>query len=333
MVSENTHERIAAIVVTYNRKALLVQCLEALLNQSRPLDAIYIIDNCSSDGTYDLLRSKDLVGPVEDRGTGPCEVVRPVVIPAAPGRSVQVHYVRMHENTGGAGGFHEGMSRGAQAAFDWLWLMDDDLAVAPDALEALVRKAGSLAAVHGRSLLLNCLVLSKDRMDDDHLAFPLQELSRRGYPKRGVYHWRLSEVQDAISDGLYRWACPFNGTFLSSQAVAQVGLPSKDFFIEGDEKDFFWRAVRRLAFYTVVDSRAYHPEVRLDVFGWKQYYNIRNMFAVNKQLNLTALRNLRLAVVSLLKGARHGRAGLRLVLRAISDGLAGHLGKREDLHT
>ena len=50
----------------------------------------------------------------------------------------------MPENTGGAGGFHEGMNRAVAAGFDWLWLMDDDLLTAPDALETLVRKKNAL---------------------------------------------------------------------------------------------------------------------------------------------------------------------------------------------
>src|SRR5512138_1855971 len=42
-------EKIAAVVVTYNRRDLLGQCLDSLLGQSRPLDALYIIDNHSTD--------------------------------------------------------------------------------------------------------------------------------------------------------------------------------------------------------------------------------------------------------------------------------------------
>jgi len=36
-------ETVCAVVVTYNRKNLLLECLEALLKQTRPLEAIYII--------------------------------------------------------------------------------------------------------------------------------------------------------------------------------------------------------------------------------------------------------------------------------------------------
>jgi GT2 family glycosyltransferase len=322
-------EKTAAVVVTYNRKELLVECLVSLLKQSYSLDAIYIIDNDSTDGTLDYLLGQDLVGPPVGIKGEPSETVKAVASMALSDWPIEIHYVRMPENTGGAGGFHEGMKRAVAAGFDWLWLMDDDLWTAPEALAALVRKKDALRA---EPVLLNSLVLARDQADGDTLAFPLQELTARGYPRRGIYHWRLSEVQDQVHDGLYQWACPFNGTFLPARVVAEVGLPNKEFFFWGDEKDFLWRAAKRFHLYTVVDSQVFHPPARDTGFDWRQYYNIRNMMIVNRHFNLTGLRNLRLLVWSLVRGARHGRTGLALVLRAIGDGWAGRLGKRDDLH-
>jgi rhamnopyranosyl-N-acetylglucosaminyl-diphospho-decaprenol beta-1,3/1,4-galactofuranosyltransferase len=322
-------EKTAAVVVTYNRKELLVECLVSLLKQSYSLDAVYIIDNDSTDGTLDYLLSKDLVCPPVGLKGEPSETVKAVASMALPDSPIEIHYVRMPENTGGAGGFHEGMKRAVAAGFDWLWLMDDDLWTAPDALAALVRKKDAL---RGEPVLLNSLVLARDQADGDTLAFPLQELTARGYPRRGIYHWRLSEVQAQVRDGLYRWACPFNGTFLPARVVAEVGLPNKEFFIWGDERDFLWRAAKRFDPYTVIDSRVFHPPSREATFDWKQYYGIRNAILVNRHFRWTAVRNLKLTLSSLAGGARHGRSGLTLVLRAIGDGWAGRLGKRDDLH-
>jgi len=60
-MSEENKEKIAAVVVTYNRKQLLGECLNALLVQSYPLDAIYIIDNASTDGTPEYLMEKGFI--------------------------------------------------------------------------------------------------------------------------------------------------------------------------------------------------------------------------------------------------------------------------------
>jgi len=330
-VTDTNREKTAAVVVTYNRKELLGACLESLLRQTYPLDAIYVVDNCSTDGTYDYLLERDLISPIASAENGPSESVKAVAAPAPPGASVEIRYVRMPENTGGAGGFHEGIRRGCADRFDWLWLMDDDLLIADEALEALIRKREILLAARGRSFLLNSLVLSKDRPDGDTLAFPLQELAPNGYPRIGIYHHHLSEVAGKVEDGLYRWACPFNGTLIPAVAIAQIGLPNRDFFIKGDEKDFLWRAARTLTFYTVVDSKAYHPRPHANAFDWKQYYHIRNMLVVNRHFPFTALRNTKLIAVSLIMGMRHGKRGTVLVLRAVRDGLAGHLGKRDDV--
>lgn len=114
-------ERVCAVVVTYNRLELLRECLTALGEQSRPLDKVLLIDNASSDGTPDVVRSE----------------------------FPWVELVELPDNRGGAGGFYEGTKRAYDEGFDWLWLMDDDtiptegalaeLLAAPAALEGLPR--------------------------------------------------------------------------------------------------------------------------------------------------------------------------------------------------
>lgn len=332
-MSESRRERIAAVVVTYNRQRLLGECLDSLLGQTHPLDGLYIIDNHSTDGTHECLVGRGLAGPLDPSTGEPFESVRHVEPSGFPGRRIEVHVVTMPENTGGAGGFHEGTKRAVAHGFDWLWLMDDDLQISPDALDVLVRKRELLQAGGDKPFLLNSVVFDREWADDDRLAFPLQELTPAGAPRMRVRHWRLSEVRNLVKDGLYRWACPFNGTFISARITAEIGLPNKDFFIWGDEKDFLWRAAERCDLYTAVDSKVYHPLARDLGFDWRQYYNIRNMIVVNRRFPHPHLRNLKLILASFARGVRHGRWGLSLVLRAIRDGLAGRLGKRDDLHS
>jgi rhamnopyranosyl-N-acetylglucosaminyl-diphospho-decaprenol beta-1,3/1,4-galactofuranosyltransferase len=98
-----------AIVVTYNRKELLEECLEAVFAQTVPPDEVLVIDNASTDGTPELVRE----------------------------RFPQAHLERLPENIGGAGGFHRGLELGHANGHDWLWLMDDDTIANPDALAEL----------------------------------------------------------------------------------------------------------------------------------------------------------------------------------------------------
>lgn len=106
-------ETIAAVVVTFNRKQLLTECLDGLLRQSLPPDAIFIVDNASSDGTDAFLQELGYL----DR----------------PG----IHYLRLATNGGGAGGFFAGMRAAFEAGFEWIWLMDDDTEPESDALEQM----------------------------------------------------------------------------------------------------------------------------------------------------------------------------------------------------
>ncbi|MDR1392832.1 MAG: glycosyltransferase [Bifidobacteriaceae bacterium] len=99
-----------AVVVAYNRRDLLLGTLDGLAAQSRPPDAVLVVDNASTDDSAQLAGQHPVVDEV----------------------------LRLSRNTGGAGGFcaglaHALMSHGAGA----VWLMDDDTAPTPTALYEL----------------------------------------------------------------------------------------------------------------------------------------------------------------------------------------------------
>ncbi len=106
--------KFATVVVTFNRKVLLGECLHALLRQTRVPDQIYLVDNASSDGTEEYLRELGLFD------------------------HPKISYQRLNKNLGGAGGFHAGLRTAFEAGNDWIWIMDDDAEPLPDALERLL---------------------------------------------------------------------------------------------------------------------------------------------------------------------------------------------------
>lgn len=127
------NNKIAAVVVTYNRKEMLKECIQALLKQSFSQFDILIIDNCSSDGTDKI---------VEEFMT-----------------SGRVKYKNTKKNLGGAGGFQYGVREALKGKYDYLWLMDDDSIPTTDALKALVEEAQKLPSFG----FLSSKVLWKDR--------------------------------------------------------------------------------------------------------------------------------------------------------------------------
>ena len=92
---------VVAIIVTYNRKKLLMECIDSLLKQeTTALLDIYVIDNASTDGTNDAVRKR------MDNGN--------------------IHYFNTGNNLGGAGGFEYGVRKAASGKYDYVWIMDDD---------------------------------------------------------------------------------------------------------------------------------------------------------------------------------------------------------------
>jgi rhamnopyranosyl-N-acetylglucosaminyl-diphospho-decaprenol beta-1,3/1,4-galactofuranosyltransferase len=50
--------RVVAVVVTYNRRELLLESLAAVRAQSRAPDVVIVVDNASSDGTAAAVRDR-----------------------------------------------------------------------------------------------------------------------------------------------------------------------------------------------------------------------------------------------------------------------------------
>lgn len=124
---------IAAIVVTYNRKQLLLENINALLNQTiKDRITIIVIDNNSTDGTYECL------------------------VPFIEKKSII--YINTGKNLGGAGGFQFGMKYAVEQGFDFVWIMDDDCIPTETSAEQLIKAHDSL---DGQTGFLSSKVLWK----------------------------------------------------------------------------------------------------------------------------------------------------------------------------
>jgi rhamnopyranosyl-N-acetylglucosaminyl-diphospho-decaprenol beta-1,3/1,4-galactofuranosyltransferase len=188
--------RIAAVVVTFNRLELL-QRLIPRLARTTGLDEILVVDNASSDGTHAWLRAQ-----VETS-------------------AVPVHTRHLTDNTGGAGGFHDGLAWAVERGADLVWLMDDDGLPDPDCLERLLERDGTLD-------FWGPVVVDED--DESRLVFPI----RLPGGTRVVH--ALADAEAAARDGLIAdVVIPFNGVLLTRDLVERIGLPRAEFFIWGDD--------------------------------------------------------------------------------------------------
>lgn len=224
-MTHDPRQRIIAVVVTYNRLAMLMGLVTRLREVER-LHTILVIDNASADGTGEWLAAAS----------------------ADPAPGPRLEFRTLDRNRGGAGGFHAGLDRAVELGADLVWLMDDDGLPEPTCLDRLLRRDGELD-------LWGPVVV--DLADPDRLVFPIR------LPGRAAVVHRMAEVRAAATDGLIRGAViPFNGVLVTRELVERIGLVREDFFIWGDDHEYRLRAERagaRIA--TVVDATVRHPAV------------------------------------------------------------------------
>ena len=144
MLMAYKNPKIAAIVVTYNRKEYLSQCLSAIEKQSYIPHTVFIIDNASTDETDVFVKENGFNNAIKE--------------------GIQYKYVRLSENIGGAGGFYTGMKLAydSKECFDAFWVMDDDGVPESNQLSLLVSYLQEYDYI-------SPLVL--DEKDHNHMAF------------------------------------------------------------------------------------------------------------------------------------------------------------------
>ena len=92
--------KIAAVVVTYNRLALLKECIDAISRQTYQVSSTIVVNNASTDGTTEFLQNLD---------------------------KKQLVVKTFEKNIGGAAGFAEGIAIATRMGADAIWIMDDDI--------------------------------------------------------------------------------------------------------------------------------------------------------------------------------------------------------------
>ncbi len=135
--------RVVAVVVTRNRQALLMRCLEAVWSQDRRPDLVIVVDNA---------------------GDQPLDAV------LAPAPDLRL--LRLADNLGPAAAFGLAIREALAGGADFVWMMDDDGVPAdPGCLSGLLA-----TAARENADLVSPLIRDIDQ--PDRLAFPIRQRNR-----------------------------------------------------------------------------------------------------------------------------------------------------------
>ena len=333
---ENKKETICAVVVTYNRKELLLECLEALRKQTRPVQGIYLIDNASTDGTSKLLLEKGYIKKLPPENlTKPWEK-KFEIKNLTDGQVIKLHYVRMYENTGGAGGFHGGVKRAYEKGYDWLWLMDDDAEPKEDALEKLSNyfKEKNVSALANLKIGMNGEILYQDRG-----YFYFSDVFK--HIVKPILHKELIHEYIEIDHA------SFVGILVNRKAIQKIGFPKKEFFIHYDDVEYCIRLRKVGQILLVPDSIIIHKEsakkglpkiflgrkslrIPYNKF-WLTYYGRRNLVWLGKEHSTNKLnfyfgmlKTLIISVIGVILFDDNKLKRIKLIISAYIDGLKGN---------
>jgi dTDP-4-dehydrorhamnose reductase len=213
--------KIFAVVITFNRKALLQRCLEAISKQTCRCDRIIVIDNGSSDGTADML---------EQNWTG------------------RVHTYVLSHNIGASGGYSAGLRIAYKEGADFIWAMDDDVIPAEDALEKLV-EADSLLT---NQAVDHPFVLSTAWTETGAVTnVPKVDLRlvAQGYEAWPLYlQYKMLPVTRAT----------FVSILFPRSTIKEFGLPLAPMFIWGEDTEYTFRITKKHPGFVFADSKVVH---------------------------------------------------------------------------
>jgi rhamnopyranosyl-N-acetylglucosaminyl-diphospho-decaprenol beta-1,3/1,4-galactofuranosyltransferase len=273
MTAETT--KVAAILVTFNRRDLLIRCLHSLVTENAGLQAIFVVDNASTDGTPQLLLEKGFIKEIPPPSG---KYTTRLCLSASP----ELVYMRLKDNEGGAGGFAEGIKAAYMAGYDWLWLMDDDGLPKQDSVRTFLEYNPNPSTCY-------CSVIH-DGSDDNNLScgFLAQHEGKRILfdTLASIAQFRQKYGRTDI-EGTGNF---FNGVFISHQIITEVGYPQKEMFIHGDENEYLFRIISQGFCVKIMLNLIFlHPRPKVKVINvlwhkmqvaesapWKHYFQTRN---------------------------------------------------------
>jgi len=235
------------VVLNWNGKDDTMECLGSLQKLVYPNFEIVVVDNGSTDGSEDVIRSS---------------------FPAA-------RVIQTGSNLGYAGGNNAGIRFAISHGADYVWLLNNDSTVDPKALTALVATAkadpriafvGSKIYFYDKPDVIWCVGGTIDLVDGGRTDHP-----GNGQMDRGQF--------DYITDVGYVSGCSL---LASKDAISAIGLMPEEYFLYFEETD--WNvAAQRMGYRTVLSPASLVRHKYAEVGDYKDrfiYYSFRNRIQI-----------------------------------------------------
>jgi GT2 family glycosyltransferase len=195
--------KLAIVITTYRRPELLRRLLNSIDRLTVQPWKVIVVDNENSATVKKLLAGR---------------------MPQS-----QFIYHANPENLGGAGGFNVGVDIAYQSGAQWLWIMDDDVEVLPQAIEQMAPFAERFRALQPRRLDFDGSELYWQYRFSTRLGI-LSPIARKNFPANRDY----IPIQQIC----------FEGGLIHRSIVAGIGLPDARFFIYWDDVIYGYLAAK-----------------------------------------------------------------------------------------
>lgn len=298
---------VVAVMVVFNGIKFLQKGLDSLLRSLRGLDDLVVVDNGSTDDSYEYISTY----------------------------YPQVAVLRTFENLGGAGGFNAGIKVAlASTKCKYIWLLDNDIYLEEGALEPLLHTLEQQRSVVAAGSQI-CLYYHPEIIQEIGGSYGKWLGSITGNYRNNT---RIDGNKIPPFEVDYLAACSM---MMRAEAIPKLGSLN-DFFIFYDDVEWGLRAnVNGFKCYAVPSSVICHNYSGLKpLVVWREYYRKRNRCVC---LLLYPPRNSKYVALwiyliwlnyEIVRRYFHGdHVLMRIYSKALIDFLSGHLGKRIEPNT
>lgn len=310
-------KKVCVVVVTYNRSECLKKALNAIEKQSLSPAGVLVFDNHSTDQTIEYLRNQGY-SELGERD----------------GKMIKRSFFRSDENLGGSGGFSQAVQIASQGDFDYLWVMDDDVAPVEDCLACLLNEMETNKVQVGIPARVG-----KDFTDKVCVDLDLANMFKF------FIWWRKKYVRQPLKRKTYFVQdMTFEGPLISVPLIKKVGIPDASYFIQFDDTDYAQRLLHFSKIIYVKDAvlkrqlpaKIIKKNEKKEPMNWRDYYFIRNNIAFDKRYgkrwSVRELSPLLMIMYYILLAVKDDNlsANFPVIMKAAHHGMRGKMGKRTD---